>query len=58
MVSKLKKHVATNKSEDGEGWDDESIDFVDDDLDIQSEENNEKDTDPRWDGLKNLIDNN
>lgn len=59
MVSKLKKHVATSKDEDGEGWEDESVDFIEDeDLDIQSEENNEKDTDPRWDGLKNLIDNN
>jgi len=61
MVSKLKKHVATSKDEDGEGWgSDESIDFVDDgeELDLQSEEDNEKETDPRWDGLKKLIDNN
>ncbi len=60
MVSKLKKHVTTSKDEDGEGWDDDSVDFVDDgeELDVQNQENNEKETDPRWDGLKKLIDNN
>ncbi len=58
MTSKLKKHVATSKDEDGDSWDDD-VDFIDDgeDLDIPKGGNNEKETDPRWDGLKNLIDN-
>ena len=54
MVSKLKKHTAKEEEEDG--WDSESIDFMDDsdDLDIQEEE--EKDEpDPRWDKLKDII---
>ncbi len=56
MTSKLKKHVATSKDEDGDSWDDD-VDFIDDseDLDTSKGENNEKETDPRWDGLKNLI---
>lgn len=57
MVSKLKKHIA--KSDDEGGWEDESVDFIDDEeLDIQNDEKEEKETDPRWDGLKKLIDNN
>ena len=61
MVSKLKKHVAISKDDDGDDWGGgEPVDFVDEDeeLDIQSEEDNEKETDPRWDDLKKLIDNN
>lgn len=61
MTSKLKKHVATSKDEDGDSdsWGDDSVDFIDDgdDLDTSKDGNNEKETDPRWDGLKNLIDN-
>ncbi len=59
MTSKLKKHIATSKDEDDDSsWEDDgSIDFIDDDddLDMPKGKDNEKETDPRWDGLKNLI---
>jgi uncharacterized metal-binding protein YceD (DUF177 family) len=52
MVSKLRKHITTDRNE--EEWDeDESIDFTEDNDKVE-----EKTTDPRWDGLKELIDNN
>lgn len=58
MVSKLKRHATTNEEDDDE-WGGESAGFADDgeDLEVQNEENNEKETDPRWDGLKKLINN-
>jgi uncharacterized metal-binding protein YceD (DUF177 family) len=61
MTSKLKKHVATSKDDDGEAWEEDStVDFIDDgeELDTLKGETNEKETDPRWDGLKNLIEDN
>lgn len=52
MVSKLKKHITRQKSSDDDEVDD--IDFDDDD-DISVEETT---TDPRWDGLQNILENN
>ncbi len=52
MVTKLKKHITRQKNAD----DDDVEDIVfDDDDDISVEETA---TDPRWDGLQNIIDNN
>ncbi len=52
MVTKLKKHITHKKSDD----DDESseVEFEDDD-DFATEETQ---TDPRWDGLQNITENN
>ena len=52
MVSKLKKHITRQKSADDS--DAEDITFDDDD-DISVEETA---TDPRWDGLQNILENN
>jgi uncharacterized metal-binding protein YceD (DUF177 family) len=50
MVSKLKKHITTDKNE--EGWEEcDSMDFIEDDTETEED----KTTDPRWDGLKKLI---
>jgi hypothetical protein len=53
MVNKLKKHITHRKGDD----DDEStpLEFDDDDDDFSAEEIK---TDPRWDGLQNIIENN
>ena len=52
VFGKLKKHLTRNKNEDIDDEDNASLDFDDDD-EIQDE----PETDSRWDGLKNLIDN-
>lgn len=51
MVSKLKKHVTRQKSDDNS---DDDIDFDEDD-DLATDEVS---TDPRWDGLQNIFENN
>jgi hypothetical protein len=48
MVTKLKKHISRSKDDDEV----ESV-FEDDDLEVEDTA-----TDPRWDGLQNIIDNN
>lgn len=58
MVSKLKKHIAVSKNEDDEdNSEEETFDFVENDETDLPERKEDKQTDPRWDGLKNLIDN-
>lgn len=52
MVSKLKKHIARQKTDEDED-DDNSLDDEEDDI-IP----NDTQTDPRWDALQNLTDNN
>jgi len=56
MVSKLKKHIASAKDDEEDGWDNEPVDFMDDsdDLDLQEEEIKEE-PDPRWDKLKDFL---
>lgn len=55
MMSKLKKHITHQKSEN----DDEAIDDDDEDLfDGDDDSDDNKPTDPRWDGLKNIFENN
>ncbi len=49
MVSKLKKYVTIEKDDE----ENDDIDFGDDDF-----EEEETTTDPRWDGLKNIFENN
>ncbi len=51
VFGKLKKHLAKNKNEDIDDEDDSSLDFDDDEIQEEPE------TDPRWDSLKNLMDN-
>lgn len=51
MVSKLRKHITRHKDAD----DDLHMDFEDEDDDFISEE---IPTDPRWDGLQNILENN
>jgi uncharacterized metal-binding protein YceD (DUF177 family) len=50
VYSKLKKHLTRSKSDEFEEDDEMSMDFEDD-------AHEEPESDPRWDGLKNLIDN-
>jgi uncharacterized metal-binding protein YceD (DUF177 family) len=50
MVTKLKRHITRQKDDD----DDDSIDLDDED-DFSSDDTQ---TDPRWEGLQNIIDNN
>lgn len=52
MVSKLKKHVTRQKTDDN---DDDDLDFEDDNDDLTTDEVS---TDPRWDGLQNIFENN
>lgn len=52
MVSKLKKHIARQKNDEDED-DDNSLDEDEDDL-----SHNDTQTDPRWDALQNITDNN
>ncbi len=52
MAVKLKKHITHKKSDDGE--EDETLEFDDDD-DFTNEDTQ---TDPRWDGLQNITENN
>lgn len=47
MVTKLKKHITRSKD------DDDDVDFDDDDIELEDTA-----TDPRWDGLQNILDNN
>jgi uncharacterized metal-binding protein YceD (DUF177 family) len=49
MVTKLKKHISKSKDDD----DDSSIDDSDDEIEIEDDQ-----IDPRWEGLKNILDNN
>ncbi len=49
MLSKLKQHIIKRKN------DIEEDEF--NDIGFDDEENNESETDPRWDGLKNIIEN-
>ncbi|MDR0811498.1 MAG: DUF177 domain-containing protein [Paludibacter sp.] len=51
MMSKLKRHIAHSKDETEEEADD--IDVEDEDEDITPDDTS---TDPRWDGLKNILD--
>jgi hypothetical protein len=53
MVTKLKKHITRKKDDD----DDESpaLEFDDDDDDFSTDEIQ---TDPRWEGLPNITENN
>ncbi len=52
MVGKLKKHITRQKSDDD---DMEDLDLDDDDVDVITDE---VPTDPRWDGLQNIFENN
>ena len=56
MVGKLKKHIIRQKNDDDDDDDNDnsSIEFDDDD-DFST---NETQTDPRWDGLQNISENN
>lgn len=56
MVSKLKKHTASTKEDEEDGWDSEPVDFMDDNdyIDLPEEEEKEE-PDPRWDKLKDLL---
>ena len=51
MVSKLKKHIARQKDDDDDS-DDDVFDFE------EEEDFSDESTDPRWDKLQNIIDNN
>ena len=53
MVGKLKKHITRQKSDDDDD-DSPALEFDDDD-DFTTDE---KQTDPRWDGLQNITENN
>lgn len=55
MVSKLKKHVIHTKSDDDDNSD--NLDLYDDDEENNTD-SNEVTTDPRWDGLQNIFENN
>lgn len=48
MVTKLKKHITRSKDDD-----ENDVDFDDDEVEIE-----DTTTDPRWDGLQNILDNN
>lgn len=50
MVTKLKRHITKSKDDDDNDFD---SDDTDDDFNIEDNQ-----TDPRWDGLQNIIDNN
>ena len=52
MSSKLRKHITRSTDEDEEVFLDDS------DVEVDTEEEEETPTDPRWDELKKLIDNN
>lgn len=54
MVGKLKKHITRQKSDDDDDDDSPALEFDDDD-DFTTDE---KQTDPRWDGLQNITENN
>jgi len=54
MVNKLKKHTTKSKSEDDDSENTEDLDFEEDN-DISLEETS---TDPRWNSLQNIFDNN
>ncbi len=54
MVGKLKKHITRQKSDDDDDDDTSALEFDDDD-DFTTDE---KQTDPRWDGLQNITENN
>lgn len=54
MVGKLKKHITRQKNDDDEDDDTSTLEFDDDD-DFTTDE---KQTDPRWDGLQNITENN
>jgi len=54
MVGKLKKHITRQKSDDDDDDDTSALEFDDDD-DFTTDE---KQTDPRWDGLQNISENN
>ena len=55
MTTKLKKHLIHKTSDDE---DDNSYDDFGSDEELEIEEDTEKNIDPRWDDLKNIIDNN
>ena len=55
LVGKLKKHITRQKSDDDDDDDDNSVLDFDDDDDFTV---NETQTDPRWDGLQNIKENN
>lgn len=48
MVTKLKKHISRSKDDD-----EQDVEFEDDDIEIE-----DTTTDPRWDGLQNILENN
>lgn len=52
MVTKLRKHITRQKDDDEDG---SGVLFTDDDEDFTTDEIQ---TDPRWDGLQNIIENN
>jgi hypothetical protein len=52
MVTKLKKHITRQKDDDDD--DSSAVEFDDDDDFISDEIQ----TDPRWDGLQNITENN
>ncbi len=54
MVGKLKKHITRQKNDDEDDDDSSALEFDDDD-DFTTDE---KQTDPRWDGLQNITENN
>jgi uncharacterized metal-binding protein YceD (DUF177 family) len=54
MVGKLKKHITRQKNDDDDDDDSSALEFDDDD-DFTTDD---KQTDPRWDGLQNITENN
>jgi len=54
MVGKLKKHITRQKTDDDDDDDTPALEFDDDD-DFTTDD---KQTDPRWDGLQNITENN
>ena len=57
MTGKLKKHLAKNPDDEDDDMD-QDIDIEDTEPVIDFEESDSQPTDPRWDELKKIIDNN
>lgn len=55
MMSKLKKHITRQKSDDDDSLQEGILD-IDDDDDVDN--NEDAQTDPRWEGLQNIFENN
>ncbi|HET9569970.1 MAG TPA: DUF177 domain-containing protein [Bacteroidales bacterium] len=58
MSGKLKKHLAKNPDDDDDDDMDQDLDIEDTEQVVDFEESDSQPTDPRWDELKKIIDNN